>query len=306
VPRPLPAGLPSIGSPAELAAQLGTTPQKLKWLTLEDGKHYTTFKIPKAHGERTLEAPKKKLRAAQRWIHRRILSLVPTSEAAHGFCKGRSPATNARPHVGKALLLKLDLRNFFWQVNLKRVRGLFQSLGYSREVSAVLWRLCCHGGRLPQGAPTSPAITNLCCRGLDARLAAFAKAMGGVYTRYADDLTFSFDTGYKPIAKILSTARRILREESFQPAPEKTRILRASARQSVTGVTVNKKLSPPRREVRSLRALLHEARTKGPSIANREQEPGFPARVRGRIEAVRALDRAKGEKLLAEFRRVAW
>jgi RNA-directed DNA polymerase len=304
--RPPPPGLPLIGSPAELAAHLATTPEKLKWLTLEVGKHYATFRIPKAHGERTIEAPKKKLRAAQRWIHRRILSAVPAADAAHGFIKGRSPRTNALPHVGKVLVLKLDLRDFFWQVNLKRVRGLFQSLGYSREVSAVLWRLCCHKGRLPQGAPSSPAITNLCCRRLDARLAGLARAMEGVFTRYADDLTFSFAKGRKPVGEFLSQVRVILREEGFQPASEKTRVLRASARQSVTGLTVNRKLSPPRREVRALRALLHEARTKGTSIANRQHEKAFAAHVRGRIEAVRAIDRAKGEKLLSAYRAISW
>jgi RNA-directed DNA polymerase len=141
---------------------------------------------------------------------------------------------------------------------------------------------------------------------MDARLAAYAKALSGDYTRYADDLTFSFENRHKPLPAMLRTIKKILGEEGFKLAPEKTRFLRKSSRQSVTGLTVNSKLSPPRKEVRALRALLHEARTKGPEVANRNHEAGFGAKVRGRIEAVRAIDPAKGGKLLGEYLKVAW
>lgn len=304
--RPLAAGLLPAGNLAELAALLKTTPEKLDWLVRETARHYATWQIPKVHGKRTIEAPKKQLRAVQRAIHREILSRVVPAEAAHGFRKGRSPRTNAAPHVAKEILVKLDLRDFFWQVTRNRVAGLFRSLGYPEDVAKVLWRLCCHKGRLPQGAPTSPAITNLVCRRLDARLSAYVAREQGTYTRYADDLTFSFESARVLLPHILRIVRRILSEEGFRVAAEKTRFLRPSSRQAVTGLTVNAKVSPPRREVRALRALLHEARLKGPEAANRDHLKGFSAVVRGRIEAVRSVDRAKGEKLLAEYRRVAW
>ncbi|MCC6737692.1 MAG: RNA-directed DNA polymerase [Planctomycetia bacterium] len=304
--RPLAAGLPPARDTGELAAILRTTPEKVAWLVRETGRHYATWQVPKAHGRRTIEAPKKQLRGVQRAIHREILSRVSPAEAAHGFRKGRSPRTNASPHVAKEMVIKLDLRDFFWQVTRNRVAGLFRSLGYPEDVALVLWRLCCHKGRLPQGAPTSPAITNLVCRRLDARLAAAIRSMNGDYTRYADDLTFSFREARLPMPRLARFLRRIISDEGFRVAPEKTRFLRRSSRQAVTGLTVNAKLSPPRREVRALRALLHEARLRGPEAANRDHLKGFSAVVRGRIEAVRAIDRAKGEKLLAEYRRVSW
>lgn len=305
-PRPLAPGLPPIATLEDLARLCGTTVPRLAWLALEKGKHYATWKVPKARGQRTIEAPKRQLRAVQRRIHTQILAKVPVSEAAHGFRSGRSPVTNAAPHVAKCLILKLDLRDFFWQVRWKRVSGLFHSLGYSRDISRCLWRLCCHGGRLPQGAPTSPAITNLCCRRLDARLSAYARALDFAYTRYADDLTFSFKKAQKPVADIFRVIRSVVHEEGFDLARDKDRFLRAGSRQSVTGVTVNRKISPPRSEVRALRALLHDARLNGTARANRAAIPHFQEHVRGRIEAVRAVDRAKGEKLLAEYRRVNW
>lgn len=304
--RVLAPGIPPIHSTASLAALLKTTPEKLEWLVRDRARHYVTWQVPKAHGKRTIEAPKKQLRAVQRGIHREIVSRVGLPDAAHGFRKGRSPKTNAAPHVGKEIVIKLDLRDFFWQVTRGRVAGLFRSLGYSAEVAGVLWKLCCHKGRLPQGAPTSPAITNLVCRRLDARLAAYAEVFEGNYTRYADDLTFSFARTHLPIPRIVRSAKKILADEGFRVALEKTRFLRKSARQGVTGLTVNSKLSPPRREVRALRALLHEARTKGATAANRNHETAFAARVRGRIEAVRSVDRRKGEKLLEEYKRVSW
>ncbi|KAF0243026.1 MAG: RNA-directed DNA [Planctomycetota bacterium] len=305
-PRPLAPGLPQLPTPASLAALLRIAPEKLAWLAKEKGRHYATWKIPKAKGHRTIEAPKKQLRAAQRAIHREILSKVAPNAAAHGFCTGRSPRTNAEPHVFRKLVVKLDLRDFFWQVKRNRVAGQFRALGFPPDVAAILWRICCHRGRLPQGAPTSPALTNIVCRRLDARLSGLAKKYKARYTRYADDLTFSFDAPNLAVQEPLRAIRTILSEEGFSLAREKTRFLRRMSRQTVTGITVNSKLSPSREEVRSLRALLHEARTKGPKVANRNQEEAFGARVRGRIEAVRAIDKSKGEKLLADYRRVAW
>ncbi|MEK7468206.1 MAG: reverse transcriptase family protein [Planctomycetota bacterium] len=305
-PRPLAPGLPPISTAAALADLLRLAPEKLAWLARERGRHYATWKIPKARGHRTIEAPKKQLRAVQRVIHREILSKVAPSAAAHGFCKGRSPRTNAMPHVARKLVVKLDLRDFFWQVKRNRVAGQFRALGYPEEVARLLWRLCCHKGRLPQGAPTSPALTNIVCRRLDARLTGLAGKYSARYSRYADDLTFSFEAANLGVQDPLRVIRRILRDEGFSIAREKTRFLRRMSRQTVTGITVNAKLSPSREEARALRALLHEARTKGAQVANRNQEKGFSSRVRGRIEAVRAIDKAKGEKLLADFRRVAW
>jgi hypothetical protein len=210
-------GLPVLANVGSLRKLLGIkSSAQLGYFLLAtdaDGGPYTRFSIAKRDGgERVLCAPKKQLRWVQRQILDKILDLVPAHDAAHGFVPGRSTVTNAAPHLGSEVVLKFDLTDFFPTIHYHRVVGLFARLGYyvadgrfgtednSRRVAPTLARLCCwtpdaeqwFGALMPQGAPTSPAISNLVCRRLDARLAGLATRNKGVYTRYADDLTFSF------------------------------------------------------------------------------------------------------------------
>jgi retron-type reverse transcriptase len=292
---------------AALAARLGVPAKDLDWLARESGDHYVRREIPKrSGGSRAIESPKRRLKAAQRAILGTILSQGTPSAHAHGFAKGRSPLTNARGHVGAKLMFQFDLKDFFWQVRFRRVFGIFRKLGQPPDACLVLARLCCHRGRLPQGAPTSPSITNRVCRRMDARLAGAMKRRGGTYTRYADDLTFSFPSGRASWPATRALVFGVLKQEGFLWNREKSRIRRAGSRMSVTGVTVNVKASPPRREVRNLRALLHDAKRNGAAAANRNGVKQFAQHVRGRIEAVRAVDKGKGEKLLAAYREVTW
>jgi retron-type reverse transcriptase len=243
------------------------------------GGPYTTYTIPKRDGsERKICAPKKQLKWVQRQILKHILSKVPPHPAAHGFVNGRSTVSNATPHVGHELVVKFDLKEFFPTVHYFRVIGLFASLGYpvgncmfgtddeSNQIAPVLARLCCYTpdpkkwgtAVLPQGAPTSPAISNLMCRRLDARLQGLAEANKGVYTRYADDLTFSF-----PKAEGLNLGRfrwwvdQVCHQEGFTINQDKFRVIRDSQRQVVTGIVVNDTLRLPRELRRELRAILH-------------------------------------------------
>ena len=196
-------GLPKIANLLELRQLLGIrSPRQLGYLLLatdKDGGPYTQFIIPKQDGsERSISAPKDSLRWVQRRILRRILDQLPAHSAAHGFIRGRSTATNAAPHCGAELIVKFDLENFFPTIHYYRVMGFFANLGYaiedakfgnddeSRQVAATLARLCVHTpdprawgtGSLPQGAPSSPAISNLICRGLDAWLTGLATRLG--------------------------------------------------------------------------------------------------------------------------------
>ena len=172
--------------------------------------HYIRFEIPKkTGGTRRISAPMPRLKHAQRWILDNLLDKVALHDAAHGFRKQRSIVSNARPHVGADIVLNLDLKDFFPTLEYKRIRGAFRGLGYG-EAAATIFALLtsepevdeveldgqtfyvANGARrLPQGAPTSPAITNIVCRRMDARLASAAAKLGFTYTRYADDLTFS-------------------------------------------------------------------------------------------------------------------
>ena len=203
---------------------------------------------------RVIAEPEPVLKFVQRRILRRVLEQVQVHDAAHGFVRGRSVFTNAAPHTGREVVVVMDLRDFFPSIVLRRVVGLFAALGFSRENALKLAGLCCREGSLPQGAPTSPMISNLICWRLDSRLAGLVAKHGGSYTRYADDLTLSGDAA---LLSVLPLVRRIIKEEGFGLAPEKFRIQRRGSRQKVTGLVVNDVVSVPRRVRRYLRAMVH-------------------------------------------------
>ena len=207
-------GLATLNTPADLAAAMEIQLGLLRFLAFDRRTskvhHYNQFSIPKkSGGERLISAPMPRLKNAQRWILENVLYSPKINEAAHGFCRELSIVTNARPHVGSKVVVNMDMENFFPTVTYPRVKGLFKSLGYSGSLATVFALICTQaktsnvdmdnqswyvakGERvLPQGAPTSPAITNLICRGLDARLERIAGKLGFVFTRYADDMTFS-------------------------------------------------------------------------------------------------------------------
>jgi retron-type reverse transcriptase len=263
-----------------------------------------------------LAAPHETLAVAQEWILSSILSKVPTHDAAHGFVPGRSTVTNAAPHVGKAIVLNSDLTDFFPTVSVWRVNGIFRELGYSPAVATILALLCTESPRrrieyagkslwvatgpraLPQGACTSPALSNLAARRLDSRLIGIARRLGWTYTRYADDLTFS--SSEEPAQKIgylMARIRHIADDEGFKVNEAKTRVLRRGSAQAVTGLVVNDKLGIGRDEVRRLRAILHRARTEGLAAQNREKHPHFVAQVRGMIAYLHMVDPAKAAPL---------
>jgi hypothetical protein len=156
---------------------------------------------------------------------------------------------------------------------------------------------------LPQGACTSPAITNLICRKLDRRLSSLAKRHGFIFTRYADDLTFSGDDT-RAVGKLLKSVRAIVADEGFTMHPTKTRVMRRSSRQEVTGVTVNHHPTLGRNELRALRAMLHNAERHGLESQNRDGRPNFYAYLQGRVALANMIDPQRGAKLKAALRRV--
>jgi len=314
-------GLPNIARRDDLARALGITRGTLDWLAFPDDReqppHYSAFAVPKrSGGYRVLYAPKPKLKAAQHWIRKEILGKTFAEDPAHGFVAGRSIHTNAQPHAGKDIVVTLDLDNFFPSVTYRRVRGIFQSLGYGEEVAIPLAMLCTVkpaekvrefvGGQrhrmLPQGAPTSPALANLACRHLDLRLAGLAKKFGCTYTRYADDLTFSGDDTFRrSLKRFLKLLHQIIAKEGFKLKKGKTHFARRGARQEVTGLVVNDGPRVPRAYRRRLRAILHNARRGGLEAQNREKHPHFRQALRGRIEFVRSTHPDLAEKLIAEL-----
>lgn len=279
-------GLPVITTAAELAAAIGITPSHLSWLTYHRGAstidHYSRFTIPKrSGGVRVISSPKRHLRKAQSWMLDTLLKPIEVHEAAMAFRPGRSILDNALQHTGKAIVIRMDLKDFFPSIGLRRVRGLFESFGYNQGIATLLAllttecprvaasldgekRFVALGARsLPQGACTSPALTNILCRHLDSRLAGAAKGYGFTYTRYADDLVFSHSGPDDEIGSFLGLVSLIIANEGFEVNAEKTRVMRPHQRQAVTGVVVNEKPAVSRHDIRRFRAFLHHCETEG-------------------------------------------
>jgi hypothetical protein len=280
--------LPPLDSPQQLAEALGLTMGQLRWLAYHRDAatrvHYRRFVIAKrGGGERAIWAPLPKLKAVQHWILHNIAEKLPVHGSAHGFLPGRSTLTNAAVHTDARVVLKLDVKDFFPTVTLPRVKGIFRKAGYREQVATLLALLCTEAPRevveldgqtyyvslgprsLPQGAPTSPALTNTLCQRLDRRISGLARRLGYRYTRYADDLTFSLPAGHKGkprLGSLLGLVRRIVEAEGFRLNPEKTRVHRRGGRQQVTGLVVNGSGTPrvPRALRRQLRAAVHNFR----------------------------------------------
>ena len=319
------AGLPSLSTPAELAEALGLSVSRLRWLAFHAEAatrvHYVTFEVPKkSGGARKLSAPHRSLASAQRWILDRIVGLLPSEPEAHGFLPGRSILTNAEPHAGRGVVVNMDLENFFPSVGYRRVRSVFRRAGYSPAVATILALLCTECPRrpviydgttyhvataprgLPQGASTSPGLSNQVARRLDRRLAGIAAKLDATYTRYADDLTFSGNESLETrVGYLMARVRHIARDEGFTINEAKSRVLRRNAAQVVTGLVVNDRPGVPRDEVRRLRAILHRAKTEGLDAQNRQDHPDFRAWLRGKIAYVSMARPEVGARLLAEF-----
>jgi retron-type reverse transcriptase len=274
-------GLPPLRDERAVAAWLGLSLGRLRWFTFDRAAdttwHYSRYVVPKrSGGQRVILAPKRELKALQRRALLDLVAKIPPATAAHGFVPGRSIATNAQPHVGKRVVVRLDLKDFFPSITFPRARGVFIAHGYSYAVASTLALLCTEYDREPfdrdgkryyvssgprhlvQGAPTSPALANLVAWRLDRRLSGLAAKYQFSYTRYADDLTFSGDNA-AAVGGLISSIKRIVADERFTVNDAKTRVARRSRRQIVTGLVVNDQVATPRTLRRRLRATLHNA-----------------------------------------------
>ena len=275
-------GLPVFDSPLALAQAMALPLNELRFLAYNRAvstvSHYKRFYLAKkSGGRRLISAPMPRLKKAQLWVLEHVLNKVQPTEFAHGFVLERSILTNATPHVGQDVVINVDLKNFFPTIGYPRVKGLLVKLGYGEAVATILALLCTepdtemvqmdgktyHVGNgertLPQGAPTSPAITNLLAYRLDRRLQGMATNFGYTYTRYADDLTFSASGEAAGKAnQVLWAVEQIVQSEGFTVHPDKVTVMRKGDQQRVTGIVVNQKPSIDRPTLRRFRALLHQ------------------------------------------------
>ena len=229
---------------------------------------YTTFQVPKKKkGEfRTIDAPVPELKYIQRCLNVIFQTLHTPHAAAMGFVPGRSVADNAMRHLGQNYVYNIDLKDFFPSISSGRLFKRLQAKPFclNAELASLITDLCCHAdaeGRhvLPQGAPTSPTITNIVCERLDRKLQQLAKAYGLKYTRYADDITFSgMSNVFGEEGKFCRALRHIIeQEEHLTINDDKTRLCHRGMRQEVTGLTVNEKANVSRRYIKQLRTVLH-------------------------------------------------
>jgi RNA-directed DNA polymerase len=215
-------------------------------------RHYTIKK--RSGGQREISEPLPSLKEIQRWILDNILYKCSVSKFAKGFVPERSIRENARFHRNQSKVLSLDLEDFFPSIKGGRVYNFFKRLGYQPKVAHLLSKLCTLNGSLPQGAPTSPALSNLISLRLDKRLAGFALKEKIRYTRYADDITFSgeFDEG-----QLIKFTRKVLAAEGYKLNERKTKLMERHQCQEVTGIVVNEKLQAPKTTRKELRQKMY-------------------------------------------------
>lgn len=242
----------------QLAARLGLTASELIAVPIA----YRPFQVPKrGGGYRDIRAPEPALRHVQRRIVRRLLQKVDAHPAALGFERGRSTVQNAALHAGRPVVLRMDVKDFFGSTGANRVGLLYANLGWDQQATELLLRLTTHAGSLPQGAPTSPRLSNLVNRRLDERLTGFADQIGARYTRYADDLTFSFDRDVAlTIHEAIRMTKSALADDGYVlHERRKLHIRRQHERQLVGGLVVNVRPQLTRDRRRWLRAVEHHS-----------------------------------------------
>jgi len=273
-PLPIPAEL---ADEACLLAHLGLSPKELKKIWWYRERMYAQFSIGKGGGKlRQITAPDKRLKILQSKLAPLLDQLYRIRNPVHGFVPDRSVKTNAEAHDRRRFVVNLDLKDFFPMITENRVKGLLRSLGVDGRVAEIVARLCCFNSHLPQGAPTSPVLSNMICFRLDTELLRAAKTARSIYTRYADDITFS---SFQPPAPLFEGAlpavgrfspdtlapslRETFAGNGFLVNPDKAHYADRNSRRIVTGVKINAGLNVDRRYVRHIRALLHSVEELG-------------------------------------------
>lgn len=315
----VPTSILETKSPRELANFLGIEYNKYIVYFLYRkplSSQYKKFEILKrGSGKRKISAPTSSLKFIQQKLAAELAKEFHSNTSSHAYQNNKSIKTNAAPHVNAHYILNIDLEDFFGSINFGRVRGMFMSRPYyaTPAVATVMAQICCFENALPQGAPTSPVVSNMICSKMDSHLRALAKATGCYYTRYADDITFS-KRGRKFPDRLATVVENdsemtcivgkdilnIVSDNGFKINEEKTRFTRNGMRHEVTGLVVNSKLNVRRSFIRQIQAMLrawdkfgyenaadhhfnrYRRKTPGPGHEN----ASFEKVVRGKIQHV--------------------
>ena len=311
--------IPAIETVGDLAEWLQISAGELEWLADPwEVTHYHYRVLKKPSGAiRLIEAPKPRLKAVQRKILAEILEKIPAHPAVHGFLKGHSIKTFIAPHIAQRVVLKMDLEDFFPSISRARVQAVFRTMGYPEAVADLLGGLCAtiapreyemyNRAHLPQGAPSSPALANLCFYRVDCRLTGLAKAAGAKYTRYADDLAFSGGEEFERCVERFSIhAASIVEEEGFSVHYRKTRVMRQSVRQHLAGLVANQRANIRRADFDRIKATLTNCIRHGAESQNREGHTHFRLHLEGKVAFVESINLEKGKRLRELLNRIRW
>ena len=288
---------------ASIEQDLGFSARTLYSLSNNLEKHYHNVLIPKSDGsKRKLSVPDLILKNVQRSIADNILSQYPISKYAKAYKIGSNVVQNAQPHVGKKKILKLDIEGFFDHILYSQVKDIvFYKEKFAEPIRVLLTMLCYYKESLPQGAPTSPAITNIIMYDFDETVGAFCFEKSIAYTRYCDDMTFSgdFDEG-----EIISFVKEKLRKLGLFLKNRKTAIIPAFKRQTVTGIVVNEKLNITKEYKKNIRQEMYYIRKFGlDEHLNKlgiSDKRGYLLSLKGRIAFV--LQTIPHDREFAEYR----
>ena len=284
---------------------------------------YKTYKIRKKQkGKRKIHSPASYLKTIQKKLNRFLQAyyLCMKPEEVHGFVINPdyleakcNIVENARVHTGKKYVLNIDLKNFFPSISAGRVKQIFTSplFGFNDQIATALTLLTTYEGKLPTGAPTSPVISNFVCFQLDNDLKSFSEKNGIAYSRYADDLTFSFDIliSNDQITDLVN----LIHKNNFEVNQRKLRMKTSNRKQTVTGLIVNDKVNVDRKLIRRIRAMLHDFSINGLQLAtihhlrDRKKLEYFPKeafcnRLEGYINFVGQV-RGKNDPLYIKFKK---
>jgi retron-type reverse transcriptase len=293
---------------------LGTNLDNIKTICDNITDYYLSYPIRKSNGKlRWIDAPLDELKDIQKRILFKLLYKFSPHPAAVGFIAGIGVKDGVKRHFGNRVLLCADISNFFGSIRTNEVYRLMHhllrtlldrewidlgslSFGEARE---ILVTLTTYKGHLPQGTPTSPALANLFSINMDHRLQELADLHGLIYTRYADDITFSCENKTYNIGQLIPQISDIVREFKLTLNKDKTRVMRPHKRMTITGVVVNDKLGIPKYKRRNFRAKLHNLIRDDVAINEKELQ-----QLRGYAEWIRNLNEGQGNFFLQKIGRL--
>ncbi|MEN3772350.1 retron St85 family RNA-directed DNA polymerase [Priestia megaterium] len=300
--------LPVIFDKKHLSLLMGVEPSTLGYYIFNSDNFYQEYKIPKLNGDfRTLSAPSFNLKSIQRWILDNILYRYEINNNANGFVLGKSIKDNAEPHIGKEVVINLDVKDFFPSINFERIFYLFYSSGYTKEISYTFTKLLTYNEVLPQGSPASPHLANIICNKLDKRLSGLASKINASYTRYADDITFS---GEVSIVKYIKTLRSIIESEGFSINEGKLRIQKQNSMQEVTGLIVNNGVKVKRKYKKQLEQHIYYCKRYG--VYSHLERTGatnksyFKEYLYGMASYIKMIEPETGEHFLRDLDKINW